>query len=294
MNVEIFKQKSGNIYKIKKNSAKGNFKRFLVFVATIVMFPSFTNAFPYLSPYSYCAGNPVNYTDPTGCIVEGASRKDAAMVVEDFRNMFHDEAFSGFRNLIVQSGKRQNGKTLSPISADALSEVFVGISLNEDQQALVDMVVNTINSDDVHMVEYIQSTGVLSDKATKNFLPGFMSGSLGPYMPSILEKNGGLPVPLIINQGGGGVTTPTRNGSYSLIVIGGEHLNGRSVTTGHEVIGHGRSWATGLGDSFQHEQAIRTENLILRVMGIPFVNTGENHGKERFPIINPSLLPSFR
>ncbi len=88
--------------------------------------------------------------------------------------------------------------------------------------------------------------------------------------------------------------TPTKNGSYSIIVIGGEHPNGRAVTTGHEVIGHGRSWATGLGDSHQHVQAIRTENLILRVMGIPFINSGINHGREKTPIPCPSLLPAFR
>lgn len=99
---------------------------------------------------------------------------------------------------------------------------------------------------------------------------------------------------MIVNEGGGSVTTPTQNGSHSLIILGGEHPNGRAVTTGHEIIGLGRSWATGLGDSQQHVQAIRTENLILRVMGIPFINTGINHGKDKIPVPNPSLLPSFR
>lgn len=166
-------------------------------------------------------------------------------------------------------------------------------TLNEDQQALMDMVVNTINSKDIHKVEYSDGKGVLSNQATEAFLPGFMNGALGPYMENILEKNGGLPLPLIINQGGGGVTTPTKNGSYSIIVLGGEHPNGRAVTTGHEIIGHGRSWSKGVRDSFQHIEAIRTENLILRVMGIPFINTGINHGPKT-PVPNPSLLPSFR
>lgn len=39
--------------------------------------------------------------------------------------------------------------------------------------------------------------------------------------------------------------------------------------------------------------AIQTENLILRVMGIPYINTGENHVPDgAFP--GCSLLPSFR
>ncbi len=247
-----------------------------------------------LSPYINCAANPVRNIDPTGCVIQGVTKKDASMVVEDFRAMFPGEIFANFRNLIVQSGKKQDGKSLAPISTEELSAAFSGITLNEDQKALVEMVANTINSDDVHKVEYIKGSGTLSNQATKAFLPGFLSGEIGPNMPLIIERNGGLPVWLIVNEGGGGVTTPTQNGSHSLIVLGGEHPNGRAVTTGHEVIGHGRSWATGLGDSHQHVQAIRTENLILRVMGISFINTGINHGTGKIPVPNPSLLPSFR
>ncbi len=260
----------------------------------LLLIPHGSRAFSHLSPYSYCGANPIAYSDPTGCVIEGVSKKDAELVVEDLRAMFPGEQFENFRNLIVQSGKKQNGKSLAGISADAVSEAFNGIVLNEDQQALVDMVVNTINSKDIHKIEYIKEDGVLSNEATEAFLPAFMSGDIAPHMPLILEKNGGLPVQMIVNEGGGGVTTPTIMGSHSLIVIGGEHPNGRSVTTGHEIIGHGRSWATGLGDSYQHVQAVRTENLILRVMGIPFVNTGINHGKEGALVQSPALLPSFR
>lgn len=120
-----------------------------------------------------------------------------------------------------------------------------------------------------------------------------MGGEIGPYMPQILEANGGIHLGLIVNEGGGGVTTPTKKGSHSLIILGGEHPNGQAVTTGHEILGHGRSWATGLGDSYQHVQAIRTENLILRVMGIPFINTGVKHGPQ-IAVPQPSLLPLFR
>lgn len=265
----------------------------LLLFCIITLLPTTSKAFPPFSPYSFCGGNPVNYTDPTGCVIEGVTKKDAAMAVEDFRAMFPGDDFAEFRNLIVQSGKRQNGKSFATISSDALTTAFNGVELNEDQQALVDMVVNTINSDDRHKVEYIQNTGILSNSAEKAFLPRFMSGGLGPHLPLILERNGGLPAELIVSQGGGGVTTPIKGGSYSLIILDGEHPNGRAVTTGHELLGHGRSWATGLGDSYQHEQAIRTENLILRVMGIPFINTGIKHGPET-PVPHPSLLPSFR
>lgn len=248
---------------------------------------------PHVSPYSYCNGDPVNNIDPTGCIIEGASKSDVVRAVEDLRAMFIGEVFQRFRDLIVQSGKKQNGKSIAPISGEALSAAFNGITLNEDQHALVDMVVNTINSKDVHKVEYVKKGGVLSRQAERAFLPGLRSGRWGPYISSFMEKNGGIPDWIIESEGGSGLSTPVKGGSYSLIILGGVHPNGRAVTTGHEIIGHGRSFAVDLGEIFQHVQAVRTENLILRVMGIPFVNTGIEHGPKT-PVKNPSLLPSFR
>ncbi len=61
--------------------------------------------YPHLSPYTYCAGDPVNCTDPSGCEIRGVTKEDAAMAVEDFRAMFPGDEFLNLRNLIVQSGK---------------------------------------------------------------------------------------------------------------------------------------------------------------------------------------------
>lgn len=167
-----------------------------------------------------------------------------------------------------------------------------GITLNEDQQALVEMVVNTINSNDVHKVEYLESTGNLSFSAEKVFAPLFDN----PILPTstIIENNGGFPVAIIENRGGGGITTPINNGTYSLIFKDSSfHLIGRAVTAGHEIIGHGRSLSVGRGEQNQHVDAIQTENLILRVMGIPYINTGENHVPNG-AFQGCSILPSFR
>ena len=206
---------------------------YLVFLSVLLFNPIAIFAYSYLSPYPYCGGNPVNFIDPTGCKIEGVTKEDATMAVEDVRAMFPGEEFADFRPLIAQSGKKQNSKSLATISDDALTIAFNGKVLNEYQQVLVKLVVNTINSKDVHKIEYIHDAGVLSNQATKAFLPGFMSGELSSYMPLILERNGGLPVSLIVNEGGGGVTTPTKNGSHSLIILDGEHRNGRAVTVGH-------------------------------------------------------------
>lgn len=267
--------------------------KLLFSIIFILLLSLSAKAYSHLSPYAYCSGNPANYIDPTGCIIEGVTKKDASMAVEDFRAMFPGDEFANFRNLIVQSGKKQNGKSFAPISTEALSTAFNGISLNEDQQALVDMVVNTINSNDVHTVEYRSSDGVLSNKGEKAFLPGYMEGGASEHMSQILEGNGGLPLWLIMADGGSGATVHTKNGSHSVIVEDGIHPTGRAVTTGHEILGHGRSWSAGFRENYQHVQPIRTENLILRVMGIPFINTGINHGPKTL-VPQPSLLPIFR
>ena len=257
-----------------------------------LLYPLSSHAYSHLSPYSYCGGDPINCVDPTGCVIEGITKKDEAMAVEDFRAMFPGDEFTNFRNLIVQSGKKQNGKSFAPISSDAVSAAFNGISLTEDQQAFVEMVVNTINSNAIHKVEYLESTGNLSYSAEKVFAPLFDN----PDLPTstILNANGGFPVIFINNRGGGGLTTPINNGTYSLIFKDSSfHLNGRAVTTGHEIIGHGRSLSVGRGDQNQHVDAIQTENLILRIMGIPYINTGADHAPNgAFP--GCSLLPCFR
>ena len=108
------------------------------------------------------------------------------------------------------------------------------------------------------------------------------------------------------------MTVKTRGGSYSVIVedltpeqAGNDYLNsttgtkgsnpiGRAATAGHEVFGHGRFLAIGGEDvSAHHANAIRMENLILRVMGQGNIQrTGEAHGN-RSLVEQPSILPKY-
>lgn len=90
-----------------------------------------------------------------------------------------------------------------------------------------------------------------------------------------------------------GATVHPNYGSHSVIVIDGEHPNGRAVTTGHEILGHGRSWVVGYRENYQHSESIRTENLILRVKGIMTPNDGHNHGPKTI-VPQPDILPIFR
>ena len=258
----------------------------------VLLCPLSSHAFAHLSPYSYCGGDPVNRIDPTGCVIEGVTKKDAALAVEDFRAMFPGEEFSNFRNLIVQSGKKQNGRSFAPISADALSAAFAGITLNEDQQALVEMVVNTINSDDVHKVEYITPGKDMSRSSLNEVLPKLNSRGITSEM---VENMPGGAFRFVMALCGEASNTPTKSGSLTIIL---NRANGfvtnRPATLGHEIIGHGRSLRLGYTDpQSQHILPIQVENLILRNMGSPLFRDGTDHAPLCIFIPNYMSLPNF-
>ena len=126
------------------------------------------------------------------------------------------------------------------------------------------MVAGAINSDEVHKVEFAKSDGNISSEGKDAFeskLPEYINAE------AVVEQEGGIPTSLLMYYGGEGFTTGTEKGTHSIIVEDGNHNGDRSVTMGHEVIGHGRSLGLGRKDS-QHVDAVRTENLILRVMGM--------------------------
>ena len=255
-------------------------------------FPRFTTVdpmcegTPWLSPYAYCAGNPVMYIDPSGAEVRGASRADAKKIAEDLKDIFRDETFNEFRTLITN-----NGSKIAKISEADISAAFEGVELTEDQQALVDMAVNTINSKDKHVVEYIKSEGSISFEATDAFRSGFEELIHMPIEPTINKYNG-IPVFLVKNRGGEGLTTSTSSGTYTLVFKDNKiHRNGRSVTLGHELFGHARALSLNIVD--QHQSAIQTENLILRIMGIDYIRDGSDHGN-RSVLQNPTALPNYR
>ena len=244
-----------------------------------------------VSPYAFCNNNPVNFVDPDGRKILGASKNDAKKVVSDMHEIFSNDIFNAFRQLIRLDSKRP--RLVAEISEYDLKQVLSNPELNTDQRAMIAVVSNTINSSDKHIVEYA-GQGNISSYAQSFFEPLMCtSEEMNQLVSSLIETNGGIPASFLSAVGGNqGVTTATRKGSYS-VVFDVEHDNGRSVTMGHEVFGHGRSLALGRGAEYQHVDAVQMENLILRVMGINYINNGSNHGPGTI-IANPSNIPSYR
>lgn len=227
--------------------------------------------------------------------LKGVNKEDAKKMHEDINTIFADDRFVGFRSLITRSGKKGNGKTFNKVDSDALASYLESTDeLTEDDKALIEIVTNTINSDDVHKVDYAEATDEVYD-----------TSMVSPKMKTQFEKNGWTITAGLI----GSQTKPTRKGSYALIVEGikspNDYLNtktgkfvinpaGRAGVSFHENFGHGRSLASGRAESDQHTDAIRLENLMLRVMGKGHIQrTGKDHGPNT-PVVNPSKLPDYR
>ena len=239
---------------------------------------------------------PVRLIDPDGRKLEGATKSDAAKMLEDINVVFKAEKFADFRKLISRSGKHATGRDFNKIDPAAYSNYIANNSeLSNDDKALMDILVNSINSDDfTYKFQYVSENDELPDKSM-----------LAPQLVEAIESTGHTVLTKLL---GGSQTKQTKKGSYSLVVeddrsprdyynnLGKQVPNplGRVLYVFHEVFGHGRSLSLGRGSDNQHGDAIRLENLVLRVAGFSNIQrNGEDHGP-RTKIPNNSQLPDYR
>ncbi|MCW3464808.1 hypothetical protein [Chitinophaga nivalis] len=252
------------------------------------------------SPYSFTLNNPIKNFDPDGRLVIGSTKEDAKKFQNDLNQMLKDRAYDQLKALIGIKGK-----TFQSINEDAFAKATAG--LNDDQKAFAQTVFNSINSKDEHIVEYVSKIGNLSKEASD-----LLNDKIGGAFTKTMENNEGRLSGGLIAGIWGATTVNTRSGTHSIIIegltpeeAGGDYLNsttntkggnpvGRPGVAGHEVFGHGRYSAVGGEETAGHHvNAIRMENLILRVMGQGTIQrTGEDHTKKT-KIQNPSALPVF-
>ena len=228
-----------------------------------------------ISTYAYVANNPIIFIDPDGRQIVGVTRRDARIFHQDLNTIFGNEQFDQFRSLITRSGR-----TFDKVDASALESALEG--LDGDNLALAQMVAGAINSDDIHMVEFVGGDFV-SDEGAQALIAeepiyaeALRDGKLGNW---------------VVENRKGGLNVRTESGSHSFIRTN-KRGDSRAVLSGHEVFGHGIPSAKGIQGKANNVNAIRAENLIRRVLGIEQRDGRGHTGSDPYP--NPYKLPIIK
>jgi hypothetical protein len=237
-----------------------------------------------LSPYSAFADNPINVIDPDGRDIIGVTRQDARNFKADIHKVLAGDKFANVRALIDVSGK-----SFKHIDGAALTKSLDGVTLSTDERAYVDMVSNSINSKEVHKVEYLNYTDDASSEGATAVGEHFKK-TVGISAP--LTPEGTLKAATISVFGGEGFNVPTEEGSHSFIISGVPGKSSeRAVTSGHEVFGHGTPSARKETTAQNNTNAIRTDNLIRRILGLPQRDGSDHAGGAQGQITDPQKLP---
>ena len=109
----------------------------------------------------------------------------------------------------------------------------------------------------------------------------------------MITPEGNLKAATITVLGGEGFTVPVEGGSHAFIISGmprGKNTE-RAVTSGHETFGHGIPASRSESPELNNSNAIRMDNLVRRVLGLPQRDGSDHGGFKEGQIKDPYKLP---
>lgn len=243
--------------------------------------------YPDYSTYIYAAQNPIAYSDPTGMEIRGVTKSDAEEFKSDVHLILGDSKFDNLRSLISLKGKK-----FQQIPDAALADALDGVTCSEDEMAYISLLVNTINSKEVHSIEYLKDGEEVSSSGYSDINKYLNSidpdSKIGDAFRKREERSDGstryyYDDATIQTLGGEGFNVPTSKGSHSFIRGVQDKL--KAVTSAHELLGHGLPSARKESPVHNNTNAIRTDNLVRRLLRLP-QRDGSDHagGKD---IVSP-------
>ena len=247
--------------------------------------------YPDYSTYIYAAQNPIAYSDPTGMEIRGVTKSDAEEFKSDVHLILGDSKFDNLRSLISLKGKK-----FQQIPDAALADALDGVTCSEDEMAYISLLVNTINSKEVHSIEYLKDGEEVSSSGYSDINKYLNSidpdSKIGDAFRKREERSDGstryyYDDATIQTLGGEGFNVPTSKESHSFIRGVQDKL--KAVTSAHELLGHGLPSARKESPVHNNTNAIRTDNLVRRLLRLP-QRDGSDHagGKD---IVSPYSLP---
>ncbi|MDR1348427.1 MAG: hypothetical protein LBJ63_08405, partial [Prevotellaceae bacterium] len=213
----------------------------------------------------------------------GISVGDANKMKDDIYKVLANNKFVDVRALIMTEGK-----TFKKVNNNELSSALAGKQLNADETTYINMVVNTINSEAIFKIEYLNYSGTTSAEGTNRINHYFATKGF----PSIMTSAGTVLAATIAIMVGEGLNIPTENGSHSFVISGIPNITTeQAITSGHELFGHGIPSSRRESDTTNNANAIRTDNLIRRLLGLPQRDGADHAGGK---VNDPYMLPYIK